>query len=218
MKRFKKQNKQIRDFFGGRAVCFVDIETTGGAAQRDHIIEISMARVDKKEESLYTTLVDPGVRVPPFITGLTGITTEMVKGQPKLIEVMPEVTSMMENAIIIAHNAPFDIGFIGTNLAKQTSQSFCARYLCTVQLARKCLPQLANHSLSTVLDHYGISTKGAHRAEADCLNMLQAFSHMLDRFPEIAIHSLEDLVSMKQLKLKSFTADGVGLPPKPCKL
>ena len=98
-----------------REVTFVvlDLETTGGSAQRDAITEIGAVKVRGGEVlGELATLVDPGTGIPPQIVALTGITTALVTGAPRLPQVLPSVLEFLAGAVLVAHNAPFDAGFL----------------------------------------------------------------------------------------------------------
>ena len=98
-----------------REVTFVvlDLETTGGAHTSDTITEIGAVKVRGGERiGELATLVDPGTGVPPNIVALTGITTAMVSGAPPLAAVLPSLLEFLSGAVLVAHNAPFDSGFL----------------------------------------------------------------------------------------------------------
>ena len=87
----------------------VDIETTGGSAQRDRITEIAILIHNGKEVvDEFTTLINPEVYIPPYITKLTGITNEMVESAPRFYEIARRVVEITENAVFVAHNVQFD--------------------------------------------------------------------------------------------------------------
>src|SRR5690625_124112 len=90
-----------------------DLETTGGSAQRNKITEIGAVKVRGGEViGEFQSLIDPGVPIPPSIVLLTGITDAMVTTAPLIGEVLPAFTEFIRGAILVAHNAPFDMGSI----------------------------------------------------------------------------------------------------------
>ncbi|MFM1980077.1 MAG: hypothetical protein RLZ68_1342, partial [Pseudomonadota bacterium] len=95
--------------------CFVmlDLETTGGNAVHDRITEIAAVRVENGVETVrWSTLVNPGVRIPPFIQSLTGITDVMVEDAPTFAKVAPKLLELLDGAVFVAHNVRFDHGFV----------------------------------------------------------------------------------------------------------
>ena len=96
-------------------VC-VDIETTGISPQHAQIIEIGALKVrDGEVVDTFSQLIDPGVSVPPEITALTGITTEMVEGQPTIDEVLPNFIAFAGDDLLLGHNIRFDFSFLKQN-------------------------------------------------------------------------------------------------------
>ena len=99
--------------------CYVllDLETTGGNATVDRITEIAAVRVeDGIEVARWSTLVNPGVRIPPFIQSLTGISDAMVQTAPAFDEVARQLLDFLDGAVLVAHNVRFDHGFIVNEL------------------------------------------------------------------------------------------------------
>ena len=89
-------------------LAFVDLETTGGAATEDRVTEIGIVQVDEDGVREWSSLVNPQVRIPPFIQSLTGITDDMVSDAPTFAELADEVSDMLDDRVFIAHNARFD--------------------------------------------------------------------------------------------------------------
>ncbi len=101
--------------------CFVmlDLETTGGSAVHDRITEIAAVRVENGVEvARWSTLVNPGVSIPPFIQSLTGITDAMVEDAPTFAQVAPRLLELLDGAVFVAHNVRFDHGFVVNELAR----------------------------------------------------------------------------------------------------
>ena len=144
----------------------IDVETTGLSPFTNELIEISAIKYDRNQKiDTYTTLIKPKVRIPYYITNITGITNEMVKNAPIVEEVMPNLIKFIGNSKIVAHNANFDYKFI----QNYSNNAFSKNTLIdTVQLGRKMYPNLPNHKLGTIAKHIGITEDGFHRAEFDC--------------------------------------------------
>lgn len=152
----------------------VDVETTGTSPERgDRITEIAIVLVRGGEiVSSYSELVNPLRPVPRFITGLTGITNEMVRDKLPFHQHCAEVTARLEGHVFVAHNVSFDWRFVSAEVARSSGQRLDGRRLCTVRLARRLLPQLRRRSLDHVCHHYGIETfddsdRARHRALGD---------------------------------------------------
>lgn len=144
----------------------IDVETTGLSPITNELIEVSAIKYDgNRKIDTYTTLIKPKVRIPYYITNITGITNEMVKNAPIVEEVMPNLIKFIGNSKIVAHNANFDYKFI----QNYSNNAFSKNTLIdTVQLGRKMYPNLPNHKLGTIAKHIGITEDSFHRAEFDC--------------------------------------------------
>ena len=145
----------------------IDIETTGGMANRDRITEVGIVIHDGDNIiAEYETLVNPGRSIPSNITQITGITNDMVIDAPKFYEVAKTIVEMTEGAIFVAHNVRFDYGFIKHAFA-ELGYTFTKRQLCTVKLSRKAFPGLRSYSLGNLIQHFDIHVKSRHRALDD---------------------------------------------------
>ncbi len=147
----------------------VDIETTGGMAKRDKITEVGIVLFDgKKVIDQYSTLINPGISIPPYITSITGITNEMVADAPRFYEVAKKIVEMTDEAIFVAHNVRFDYSFL-KEAFKNLGYTFSRKQLCTVRLSRKVFPGLRSYSLGNLIRHFGIPVHARHRALDDAL-------------------------------------------------
>jgi DNA polymerase III subunit epsilon len=149
--------------------CYVvlDLETTGGNAVHDRVTEIAAVRVEGgKEVARWSTLVNPGVRIPPFIQSLTGITDAMVGDAPAFAEVAKPLLAILDGAVLVAHNARFDHGFL-LNEFSRLDIALKTKTLCTVRLSRKLYPQHKGHGLDAILQRHGLQTQARHRAMGD---------------------------------------------------
>ncbi len=118
----------------------VDLETTGGSSESDAITEIGAVKVRGGEVlGELGTLVDPGRAIPPYIVELTGITTAMVRTAPRIDTVLPAFLEFAGGAVLVAHNAGFDVGFLKAAAARQGLPWPKFQVLCTVKLARRVL-------------------------------------------------------------------------------
>jgi DNA polymerase-3 subunit alpha (Gram-positive type) len=182
-----------------------DLETTGAKAPPCRIIEIGAYKIEKgKITGEYQTLVDPEVPVPGFITQLTGISDRMVTGAPKFAQVAGEFLDFIGDAVIVAHNAMFDMHFLNHEIGRIYEGYRVANpYLCTVKLSRKLLPNLENHRLHTVAEHYLFHIKNRHRAPDDAHATAKIFVELLHLMQQ---HGVDDLAAAKSLKTISQAA------------
>lgn len=149
--------------------CYVllDLETTGGSPVNDRITEIAAVRVENgREVARWSTLVNPGCAVSPFIESLTGITTAMVATAPPFAEVAPQLMALLNDAVLVAHNVRFDHGFLLNEFAR-ADMPLRAKTLCTVRLSRALYPQHRSHGLDAIMQRHGLSTTARHRAMGD---------------------------------------------------
>ena len=133
--------------------CYVmlDLETTGGNAVHDRITEIAAVRIENGVETgRWSTLVNPGVRIPPFIQSLTGITDAMVADAPAFEDIANTLLELLDGAVFVAHNVRFDHSFVVNELARMDI-ALKIKTLCTVRLSRKLYPQHKGHGLDAIL-------------------------------------------------------------------
>ena len=144
----------------------IDVETTGLSPTSNELIEVSAIKYDgNKKIDTFSTLIKPKVRIPYYITNITGITNDMVEAAPEVEEVMPELVEFVGDLPIVAHNANFDYSFIQNYSNKSFTNN---NVIDTVRIGRKLYPELPNHKLGTIAKHIGITEDGFHRAEFDC--------------------------------------------------
>jgi len=185
----------------------LDVETTGGSPSSDRILEVGAVRVERgRIDGSFATLVNPGVPIPPFISSMTGIREEMVAGAPSFPAVAEEIARFIGESVLVAHNLPFDLGFLNQELRRSCGFILANPSLCTVRLGRRLLPHLPDRRLDTLADHYGMSFRGRHRALGDAevtARLLLKFIVLLEE------KGVEDLHSVER-----YLADG-GRPPDP---
>ena len=159
------ENEKGQDLEGTYVV--FDIETTGFSAVTDRIIEIGAVKVeDGKITDKFSTFVNPKRPIPFRITELTSITDEMVIGSPDIETILPQFIDFIGDAVLVAHNASFDVGFIEQNCKRQKIETDFT-YVDTVALARVLLPALNRFKLDTVAKVLNISLENHHRAVDD---------------------------------------------------
>lgn len=158
----------------GKDYVVVDIETTGTDVASDKITEIGAVRIkDGVIVESFQTLIDPEVQLSKKIIELTGITDEMLVGQPKIQDVYPDFIKFLGDGIFVAHNADFDYRFL-KNAGKDLGYYLENDYEDTLIISRKLLPSLPNHKLNTVCGYFNIEFRH-HRALSDAFATAEAF-------------------------------------------
>ncbi len=156
-----------------RPVVFLDLETTGATATHDRITEVGLIEVDHgRFVREWSTLVNPGISIPPVIQSLTGISNAMVAAAPRFEEIAGELYEAIDGRVLIAHNARFDYGFL-KNEFRRLGKPFSAPVLCTVKLSRKLFPQHPRHNLDSLIIRHGIECNARHRALGDAAVLWQ---------------------------------------------
>ena len=176
------------------AFTVVDIETTGATPGFCKITEIGAVRIeDGREVSTFSALVDPGVPIPATIVGITGIDDETVAGAPPVEVVLPRFVDFAAHSVLVAHNAPFDLGFLDYELSKLCGQTFPRPALDTLRMARKLCPQ-QRCSLSALAYRFDTKVKPVHRALHDAQATGELLLLFLSWLEEQGMHSLEEVV------------------------
>jgi len=148
-------------------LAIVDVETTGAHPAWDRVTEIAVVEVAHGEvRSEWSTLVNPGTRIPPAIQALTGITDDMVAGAPAFEDLAPGLYERLEGRVFVAHNARFDYGFLRHEF-ERAGLRFQARTLCTVKLSRRLYPDQARHNLDSLIERHHLQCSARHRALGD---------------------------------------------------
>lgn len=185
------QNERGQDFTGSFVV--FDLETTGIGAKSNEIIEIGAVRVDNRTiTDRYSTFINPGRPIPFHITQLTGIDDSMVRDAADITAVLGEFLQWCGDAVMVAHNASFDIGFIQQK-AKDQGISCDFTVVDTVSMSRALLPELKNYKLDTVAKKLGVSLENHHRAVEDAEATAEIFLHLLKKLEDRGIQNLQQL-------------------------
>lgn len=180
----------------------VDVETTGVGAEVDRVIEVAVVPVVQGTiGDLHHWLVNPGRRIPPVVTRLTGIDSGMVRSAPRFAKVAGAVRRVLGGHLFVAHNAGFDWNFLQAEFARLGGPPMVGHRLCTVRLARVLLPRLRRHSLDHISAYLGIENPARHRAWGDAL----ATARVLVRLVEMAqsrglttLHSLLEYTATRR--------------------
>lgn len=170
-----------------------DIETTGPKMPPSRIMEIGATRVRAgRIVAEFQTLVNPRTPIPPFIVGLTGIRDEMVAGAPTFEEVAADWLSFAGTAVLVAHNAVFDVRFINHEIASVfPGRRMMNSHLCTVSLARRLLPELKSFRLVALAEHFRVPHHTRHRAGDDARATARVFLRLLEHLHENGVRDLD---------------------------
>ncbi len=162
-------------------IAIIDFETTGMSPDMgDRPTEVAIVLTERGVVvDRFQSLMNPGLRIPAFITQLTGITNAMVQAAPPVAQVMLDAARFVGNSPMVAHNASFDRKYWQAEL-QRLGQPADHPFACTVLLARRLLPNAPNHQLGTLVRHLGLPATGrAHRALADAEMTAELLHHML---------------------------------------
>src|SRR6478735_8809854 len=181
-----------------REVTFVvvDLETTGGSSLTEAITEVGAVKVRGGEVlGEFATLVDPGRSIPPQITILTGITDSMVYDAPRIDAVIPPFLEFIRGCVLVAHNAPFDVGFLKAACARLGLPWPGPAVVDTVRLARKVLSKAEAPSvrLSALAALLGARVAPDHRALTDARATVDVLHALFERLGSLGVHSLSEL-------------------------
>ena len=195
----------------------VDVEATGAKLPPNRIIELGAYRISGgKIVDSFLTLVNPEIAIPRFVMTLTGISNEMVKEAPLFADVAPRWLEFVNDAVLIAHNAPFDTNFLNHEISRvYPGHRMINAHLCTVTLSRHVLPGLTNYRLDTIADHFSIPILARHRAGSDALATAEIFLHLLDRLHERGVKDLAAARAYKLVPDKSESRQPTLLPDLP---
>lgn len=178
-------------------VACVDLETTGGMAAHHRIIEVGIVLLeDGVIVEQWSSLVNPGMRIPSSIEDFTGISNAMVADAPAFEDLRAEVRRRLGGRLFVAHNARFDYGFV-RNEFRRVGEKFAAPVLCTVRLSRAMFREHARHNLDALIERYGLDCSARHRALGDAAVLpllLAAFEAAagVDRLQEAAAAALAE--------------------------
>lgn len=174
----------------------VDLETTGTDRTGDAITEIGAVKIRGGEVlGEFTTLVNPGRDIPPSIVAITGITNEMVADAPPLDSVLPAFLEFSRGAVLVAHNAPFDIGFLRANCERLGLPWPKPQVVDTVRLAKRVITkdETPNYRLATLAQVLHAGTEPVHRALDDARTTVDVLHTLLERIGNLGVQTLGDL-------------------------
>lgn len=179
----------------GIPIVVFDFESTGLDTESDSIIEIGAEKlVDFKVTAEFSTLVQPprDLELSDQVIKLTGITPEMLDGQPPIAAALPDFFKFIEGCILVAHNADFDFRLMRAE-ASRLGYDIEWPCFCTLKMAREILPDLENRKLDTLATHYGLTFGSRHRSMGD----VRVTSQILEKF---ITEDGDDLTTWESLK------------------
>ncbi len=215
---FDELGRPLRDI----TFCVVDLETTGSSAQAGSMITEIGAVMVRGGERLgeFQTLVNPRTEIPAFIAVLTGISNSMVVDAPSIESALPAFLEFAAGTVLVAHNAPFDVGFL-RHFAEQQGRPWPAfEVVDTVKLARRVITRddAPNCKLSSLAKTFNSATTPNHRALSDARATVDVLHGLMERLGGLGVHTLEELqtyssrVSAAQRR-KRHLADGLPHAP-----
>jgi DNA polymerase III epsilon subunit family exonuclease len=177
---------------------FADVETTGlYVLSGDRICEIALLKYKGfKKIGEFHTLINPERIISPGAAVVNRITSEMVETSPKFNEIAVEMLNFIGDAILVLHNAPFDLGFFNTQLENSGYSALSNKVIDTLAIARKYY-NFPSNSLGKIADHYGFSTEGAHRAMADVILTRKIFEKFMKDFSRDSYKEIDKIITEK---------------------
>lgn len=178
----------------------IDLETTGHSPEAgDKIIEVGIVTI--KEDTIvdhYSTFLHPGNHIPQFITNLTGITDEDVHDAPLFQEKAKEIWQMFQEGYFIAHNVPFDLGFLNKELTQLGFSEITMPVIDTVELSRILFPQAPSYKLERLADYLNIKHKQPHRALSDAQVTAQLFLILKKKLLSLPYETITHLLRLEK--------------------
>ncbi|MDQ3767079.1 MAG: DEDD exonuclease domain-containing protein [Actinomycetota bacterium] len=183
--------------------CVVDLETTGGSPQTSSISEIGALKIRCGQVlGSFATLVHPDEPVPAFVRLLTGISNELVADAPAIEAVLPSFLEFLRDAVVVAHNARFDVGFLNAALVRLSYPPLANPVVDTAALARKVLAgEVRDHKLDTLARHFRCAHHPNHRAFPDVLATVDVLHGIIERAAGFGVTTFEDLVGLSSSRM-----------------
>ncbi|WP_339052915.1 PolC-type DNA polymerase III [Fusobacterium animalis] len=186
-----------------------DIETTGLNSHTNEIIEIGAVKIKAgRIVDRYSQLINPGRPIPYHITEITSITDEQVANEPKIDKVIGKFVDFIGDAVLVAHNAPFDMGFIKRDIKKYLNIDYQCSVIDTLQMARDLFPDLKKYGLGDLNKTLGLALEKHHRAVDDSQATANMFIIFLEKYKEKGLEYMKDIntgfeVNVKKQSLKN---------------
>jgi DNA polymerase-3 subunit epsilon len=176
----------------------LDLETTGIGSGASSIMEIGAVRVSRgRVVDELSQLVNPGVRLPPYVAKLTGIDDRMLRQQPQIRDVWPRVAEFLGDSVIVAHNASFDLAFLDAAATWFDGAPLSNARLCSLRLARRVLPGLQRSGIDALAAEFGIPIADRHRALGDARITAEIFFHLIEKLKANGIARLDEALDFQ---------------------
>ena len=173
--------------------CVLDLETTGFSATTEKITEVGIMKIKNgKVLDEFSCFVNPEKHIPQRVSEVTNITDDMVADSETIDKVFPKILDFIKDSVLVAHNAPFDMGFLKQN-AKNLGYEFDYTYLDTLSLAKDLFPDYKKYKLGKIADNLGIKVEVAHRALDDVDTTVKVFNVMMDMLKKRGAKKVEDI-------------------------
>ena len=181
--------------------CVLDVETTGTNAANDLICEIGAVKVRGGEVlGTFQTLVNPGRAIPPRISVITGLTDAIVAPAPRIEQVLGPLRRFLGDAVFVAHNASFDLGFVRAALARGGYEEYRPAIVDTLALARRLVrSEVRDCRLGTLAERFSLTHRPSHRALDDALATCDLLHLLIERAAGWGVMGLDDLIAVCRL-------------------
>lgn len=190
--------------WGTMKFAVLDFETTG-SQPIDEIIQVGLVVIeDHKITDRYSSFVKPGVRIPEFITGLTGITDEMVSSAPSVDDVISDMQPLLADAVLVAHHAAFDLGFLQRALDHSGYSPFTGRVLDTLDFLRILYPSMPSLQLSMATQWLSIPHERPHQADSDAEATALLWLSVLERLDRLDLLTVQRLAYLFETESSDF--------------
>ncbi len=188
----KRQPDPTMNKIAGQTLVFLDVETTGLSAWfGDRVCEIAALRTQGGQIiETFHSLVNPERAISPGAARVNGLSDEELRQAPRFAEIAGQVAAILENAILVCHNAPFDLAFIDCEFNRLGLPFSAERVIDTLTVARAAF-DFPSNSLQVIADFLDIEVEQAHRALADVMTTRTVFRHMLSEFEDAGLDLLE---------------------------
>jgi DNA polymerase III epsilon subunit len=166
---------------------FFDLETTGLSPKKNRIIELAAIRLERDASRReFSTLINPGISIPPEAMAIHGISDEMVKDAPSFADAGKVFLEFSFGSVLVAHNASFDLAFLQESLFRDNMCLCEEKTIDSIKIFKRIFPGLPSYSLSFLRSYFGINPRSgrAHRALADVEVLVQIFLLAAGKLPE----------------------------------
>ncbi len=175
----------------------IDIETTGLTPVVDRIVEIGAVKFrNGKVLDTFQELIDPEMPISPGAFAVNGISDDMVRGKPTIDQILPQFLDFVDDSIPIAHNAPFDVGFLSYEISRLNLNASEKPILDTCAIPKKVFPHFYSYSLENLAKGLHIKSDSFHRALADAMVCKEIFFKCLDEMGNPDQLTLEDVLAV----------------------